>query len=676
MGNAIVEKLKELGLRHGEKAGVAIASMVFLLCVGMAAGRKTIDTTPEQIKRSAQASDSNLNRKEERTTIIAKLEDKGIKETEFANVVEDQVKNALVADHYKSAREWVTPEPGAGLLRDTPKLIALSQVYAYPGRGGFLVFELDENGNRIPDKDKKAQPKESTARRRRRARGGMRGGMMGGMGMMRGAARKKTTKSKAEIEREAKAAVERKARELENKLAGAVGPEDETAKQGAEGGAKEFPDKEIVKGFRWVALTGVLDHGQMLANYRQALKNPAIAYPHYRRLDLQRQTLQTDGTWSKWEAVDASKNLDIIENICEEEDELTPDSVRPEELVDHLPFLKAGLWEKVHVASLVPKEKREAPKYQPATDVGMGGMMPGSGGMGRMMAGRGGMGAMMGNMEGMMPGSAGMRGMMGGMSGRMRAGMGGMMPGIMGANEAVGNYWKSDEKRVMVRALDFTVEQDTTYRYRVRVVVFNPNRNHEDVINTSVDTKSEELRGPWSDATDPVSMPPDVMPYALSTLPRTGTSDMKVGFQVVRFHPADGVTVPSNFEASPGEMIGELRTRDVPSSEGAGKRAKPIDFNTRQIVLDVEGGDLQPLPAGLVGPAFRRPGLALLLRPDGSVMVHNEADDAGNEVRKDVDANYRQEISQSTKKRESSQGMGMMGMMGGMGMRGYGGRGR
>ena len=34
--NAIVEKLADVGLRHGEKAGVAIAMMVFLVCIGMA----------------------------------------------------------------------------------------------------------------------------------------------------------------------------------------------------------------------------------------------------------------------------------------------------------------------------------------------------------------------------------------------------------------------------------------------------------------------------------------------------------------------------------------------------------------------------------------------------------------------------------------------------------------
>ena len=149
--NAIVEQLKELGLRHGEKAGVAIASMVFLVCVGMAATQKSIDTSPDQVKKAAELSQSNLTRTEKRETIIEKLAEKGIKDSDFAKVVDEQVKTALVADNYKAAREWVTPEPGAGLIRDTPTLIAVTELYAYPGRGGILVFDLDENGNRIPD---------------------------------------------------------------------------------------------------------------------------------------------------------------------------------------------------------------------------------------------------------------------------------------------------------------------------------------------------------------------------------------------------------------------------------------------------------------------------------------------------------------------------------------------
>ena len=48
--------------------------------------------------------------------------------------------------------------------------------------------------------------------------------------------------------------------------------------------------KEVTKGHRWVAITGVFDHAQLVANYRAALKNPAAAHPNYAQVDLQRQT--------------------------------------------------------------------------------------------------------------------------------------------------------------------------------------------------------------------------------------------------------------------------------------------------------------------------------------------------------------------------------------------------
>jgi len=673
MANALADQLKELGLRHGEKAGVAVATMLFFLCVGMAVAKKTITTTPDEIRKAAQASEGNLNRREDRATIVQKLEDKGIKDTSFAKEVDDQVKTLLVADNYKSAREWVTPEPGAGLIGDTPKLIAPTELYAYPGRGGLLVYELDANGNKIPDTDKKDQPQQTRRRRRRRA-GGM-GSMMGGMA---GGARKKSGRSKADIEREAKQEQERIERQLQAKLAGRdVAPED-AAKKEEEPENQGPPAKEIVKGYRWVAITGTLDHEKMRANYREALKNPARAHPNYQRLDLQRQTLQTDGTWTEWQDVDAKTNLAVLDNLPEHDEELVPENARPENLVDPLPFLKAGLWEKVHIASLVPKEKKEVPKADLGPMMGGGGMMRGGGMMGGMagmmqqMAG-GGSADMMKRMQGRMGGGGGgsMMSMMSGAEGR--GGMMNMMGGG-GSSETVGDYWKSEEKRVMIRALDFTVEPDNTYRYRVRIVVANPNYKREDIA-PGVDNKAKVLKGPWSEETDPVVMPPDVMPYAMGTLPGGVTSDAKVRFQVIRFNLADGVTVPRSFEAPPGEVIGELRNADIPASDGTGKKSKSVDFNTHQIVLDASGGGYQQLPGGMVGSPVERPVLTLLLRPDGTVAVHNEAEDFANEVRKDIKANYDHEIAQSGRQRRNSVGMGMMGMMGGMGgmMGGMGG---
>ncbi len=143
--NAIVEKLADVGLRHGEKAGVAIATMVFLVCIGMAATKPTIDTTPEAVKKAAEGARVNLDRHEERDTIIKKLEETAkIVPTKFADTVEEQINVKIDSIDFTPKRDWVTPEPGAGLIRDTPKLIAPSELYAYAGRGGLLVYAMDE----------------------------------------------------------------------------------------------------------------------------------------------------------------------------------------------------------------------------------------------------------------------------------------------------------------------------------------------------------------------------------------------------------------------------------------------------------------------------------------------------------------------------------------------------
>jgi hypothetical protein len=270
-----------------------------------------------------------------------------------------------------------------------------------------------------------------------------------------------------------------------------------------------------------------------------------------------------------------------------------------------------------------------------------------------------------GAMQGMA--GSGMRGMMGGMGLGMGMGMG-------GGTESAGNYWRSEERRVMIRALDFTVERDTTYRYRVRIVVFNPNYHHDDVTSLT-NTKDTELFGPWSHETDEVTMPPDIQPYTIGTF-ANAMGDTKVRFQVVRFHPDDGVTVLRNFEARPGEIIGGPKTTRIPVSDGSGEKNHTIDFTSQQIMLDASGGD-RVLPQGLVGNPIEQPVLALLLRPDGSVVVHNEADDRTNEVRKDIESNYNHELKMSGKQRKNSTGTGMgMGGMMQMMMRGMAGRSR
>jgi len=239
--------------------------------------------------------------------------------------------------------------------------------------------------------------------------------------------------------------------------------------------------------------------------------------------------------------------------------------------------------------------------------------------------------------------------------------------------EAITDFWKSEEKTIMVRALDFTAEPDTSYQYRLRIVVMNPNYKRDDVSpKTALTKEQKELFGPWSEPSNEVHMPPDVSAYAIGVLPAGPKTDMQVSFQVIKFDPADGVTVPSTFEGAPGDIVGEPRRRDVPVSDGTGKKAKLIDFNSHQIILDVDGG-WQPMPSGFPGGGLERPAMALMLRPDGAVIVRDQADDLNDPIRKDIETNYKRELEDSTKERTSSMGGGYDDMMGGgmMGMGGY-----
>lgn len=676
MANAAAEKLKNFGLRFGDKIAVALASVIFFLCLFKAVSRPTIDVQPEQIKKAAEQSDSNLRRKVPTEEIVTTLVEQGIKTSDFAKEAEESAKMILVAADFKPRQEWVTPEPGAGLIRDQPTLIAATDVYAYPGRGAALVYALDAEGKRIIETEPKEPPKSQTFSRGRRRRGSdsMMGSSMMGMGMgmgmeggMGGAPQTPAEKKKAQAE------YERQKKQRQAMLSGKDDPNaQEDEPEDPMNKPQGPPAKEVTKGLRWVAVTGTLDHDLLKENYRKALKNASIAHPNYRGLDIQRQVKQEDASWGDWADVDAARNLEILDNLPMEDEELAPDVVRPETLVDPLPFLTSGLWEKVHIASLVPKELKEIPDPTKAAGAGMGGYGGMMGGSMMMGPGMGGYDGMMGEMGMDGPGSRGSS-MMGGMMGMM--GMMGEMGGMMGggSTETLANFWRTEEKKVMIRALDFTARPDEIYRYRIRIVVYNPNLNRDDV-SPGVDNKSEDLVGPWSEPTGEVHMPPDVTAYAMGVLPAGGKSDVKATFQVVKFNLEDGLTLPRNIDAGAGEFVGmgpPLSTA-VPTSDGTGQKNQRVDFNSRMMVVDIQGG-FKPLPADFPGNIIPQPAAALLMRPDGSVVLRDEADDRLDEVRKDVDSTYRRELKESDKVRSSSMGSGYDMMMGGMeGMMGPG----
>jgi hypothetical protein len=621
MANASVEKLKALGIRHGEKAVVGLTATAFVVLTALAIMHPTLDMKPEELSTQASNAQANLSKQQDIKDVLAKLEKDGLQEPNFEKVVQNQLLNALKPGDYKARQDWVTPEPGAGLIRDQPELIAPTELFAFPGRGGVLMYSLDDKGERIIDTG-------ADAKKKGRGRGNL---AMGG-----GAPREEKPEEKKR--REAEEAKRQKG------FAGKVDPAKEKDKEEELAApAAQVAYKEETKGKRWVVITGVIDNEQLKKNYLLALKNPAIAYPNYKRLDVERRSLQSDATWTEWATFDQNKNYEVLDNTPELDTEYVPEPLRPSALVDPLPFLRAGYWTGVHVARLVPPDLLKTKNEGPG---------PGPGAMGEF----GGMGERMGpggKMGGMMPG-----GMMGGSSR-----MGGMAegPGSMGAggDPEESNFTKHEEKALMLRSLDFTVDPNTTYQFRVRIVVVNPNKDHTDV-NPGVDVESKELLGPWSQPTDPVTVPADIAAYANTPEPASRRND-QVNFEVIKWDTGTGQTVVKNDIAAPGEVVGEYGTVQVPNADGEGAKSTPLDFNSRAIVLDTIGGRQKLPEIGVERNPFEVPAIAMVVEPDGSVVIRSQAIDRADEVRKDMDANYKQAIEDSVKKREPGGGSRMPG---------------
>lgn len=234
---------------------------------------------------------------------------------------------------------------------------------------------------------------------------------------------------------------------------------------------------------------------------------------------------------------------------------------------------------------------------------------------------------------------------------------------MMGGSSSMGGggaetttFATTEAPAVMIRSLDFTVEPGASYRYRLRIVVFNPNYNREDV-SPGTETKALTLEGDWSEPTNEVTMPADITAYAMKKQfapPNAKRQDM-VSFQIVKWNPEDGMTVTKTRDYGVGQIVGETIRTDVPVGDGTGTKSKPIDYNSHQLLIDEAGGD-QPVSQVGVNGKLEVPALTLLLSTDGSVSVRNEAYDLADAVRKDMVDNYKREVDEANKQRESSNG--------------------
>ncbi len=252
---------------------------------------------------------------------------------------------------------------------------------------------------------------------------------------------------------------------------------------------------------------------------------------------------------------------------------------------------------------------------------------------------------------------------MGGMPG-MGGAFGSMFGSSVGAVDT--NFEKTEADKVLVRYLDFTVDPDAIYRYRARLVVRNPNLNIQSVV-PGVDTTSEELFGPWSETSETVVVPPDVAAYVVDYAPDAMDKQRNdlVSFEMVRWEPTSGVTITKPDYAAPGQIVGGEQYADVPDLEKSDTHRDRVDFTSYRVLVDTSGGP-RPVDRLKVGAnQYDAPALALMLRPDGTVILRDEAVDATDGEMKEMMDIYSQTLKDAKPEDKKSSAM-MPGMESGM----------
>ena len=178
-------------------------------------------------------------------------------------------------------------------------------------------------------------------------------------------------------------------------------------------------------------------------------------------------------------------------------------------------------------------------------------------------------------------------------------------------------------KYLLFRWFDFSVEPGKQYRYRVFLVLKNPNYKdkverkflmepddaerlyigHDLKAASGGRIKIDELAAKWSAPTDPIYVPEDVQVLASSVeAPRAQTGEPKGKVQIVRFDKLSGTTVHEEYPVTRGKAI------------------EPTEYSTRQVAVDLKGGEL-------LGRQQRSPGEILAIDPTGELVIHDEVTD-------------------------------------------------
>jgi hypothetical protein len=372
-----------------------------------------------------------------------------------------------------------------------------------------------------------------------------------------------------------------------------------------------FQTSEDYYDVSWVTVVGEIDLEKQ-RKLMEELPDKVEREPMFVRVDLQRAEVGADGKTGKWEDV---ANIDGANLLLAPEEPLKLKSMDDLRTVRNALFTNLGDEEATALNPICPtvvygdewdipmlpgekkaaeaesqkqaREERQAKKTQAVvrtpqvsrrTGGGGGGMMggmggPGGGGGGGRMRGmgaaRGGRAMGGGAMPGMMgPGAVG-PGVMPGMMGPGAAGPG-VMPGLMGPGGGVPGMQdrlpqqtiaatkltdeqRREQKTLKVWANDFTAKPGKTYKYRMRVIMYNPLAGYKPYLMNPDNNLLAGLASEWVEAAGSVSISKPIYYFVEGQ-----SSDKNAArFSVYKWYM--GKWYKADFNVKIGETIGAKR---------------------------------------------------------------------------------------------------------------------
>ena len=114
---------------------------------------------------------------------------------------------------------------------------------------------------------------------------------------------------------------------------------------------------------------------------------------------------------------------------------------------------------------------------------------------------------------------------------------------------------------------------------------------------------------------------------------------------MARWNPEDGVTVVKQFDAGAGRARRRAAVRRDPGLRRHGQEDQARSTSTATSRPRRDGGRRsRSRRSARAAARFEVPAVSLVVRPDGSVVVRNQASDLHDEVRKDMAENYKREL--------------------------------